>query len=387
MNQTALDVGNAFALPLSDRAERAFHQLLYSAHAFAAMAVPVSISMILSSLCVVFVNDGLNGKTSGGTGIPVVFEESASSSSAELFSQALVNALVIVGVIILATVMMVVLYYFKFMRVLIGYLMITTAMLLAVSTGLVVQTLLQVYQLPLDAVSYSLLFYNFAVVGVLAIFYQRGLPSQLTGGYLICISVTMAWILLRYLPEWTCWVLLAVLALYDLCAVLTPCGPLKWLVKIMQTRSEPLPGLLYEARFGNAIPPTAVVSVHPVAVASVPQSHPTAMVSAPPSHSTQQPYDDDEEDDEDQSIKLGLGDFVFYSLLCARASLVSFTTFIAVFVVILFGLAVTLVLLAVYKTALPALPVSIFLGLAFFFATDAVIVPMVRDLAVALVFV
>lgn len=365
MNQTALDVGGAFALPLSDRAERAFHQLLYSAHAFAAMAVPVSVSMILSSLCVVFVNDGLNGKTSGGTGIPVVFEESASSSSAELFSQALVNALVIVGVIVLATVAMVALYYFRCMRVLIGYLMATTALLLAVSTGLVVQTLLQVYRLPLDVVSYSLLFYNFAVVGVLAVFYQRGLPSQLTGGYLICISVTMAWILLRYLPEWTCWVLLAVLALYDLCAVLTPCGPLKWLVRIMQTRSEPLPGLLYEARFANPVPSTAVVSA--------PQGA--------------RDGGDDVEEEEDQSIKLGLGDFVFYSLLCARASLVSFATFIAVFVVILFGLAVTLVLLAVYKTALPALPISIFLGLAFFFATDAVIVPMVRDLALALVYV
>ena len=37
------------------------------------------------------------------------------------------------------------------------------------------------------------------------------------------------------------------LALYDLCAVLTPCGPLKMLVGLMQERNEPLPGLLYEA--------------------------------------------------------------------------------------------------------------------------------------------
>jgi hypothetical protein len=43
------------------------------------------------------------------------------------------------------------------------------------------------------------------------------------------------------------------LALYDLCAVLTPCGPLKMLVGLMQERNEPLPGLLYEA---NLPPPT-----------------------------------------------------------------------------------------------------------------------------------
>lgn len=47
--------------------------------------------------------------------------------------------------------------------------------------------------------------------------------------------------------EWTGWSLLIMLALYDLCAVLTPCGPLKMLVGLMQERNEPLPGLLYEA--------------------------------------------------------------------------------------------------------------------------------------------
>ncbi|CAM9807436.1 unnamed protein product, partial [Hapterophycus canaliculatus] len=47
--------------------------------------------------------------------------------------------------------------------------------------------------------------------------------------------------------EWTGWCLLVVLALYDLCAVLTPCGPLKALVNLMQEYEEPMPGLLYEA--------------------------------------------------------------------------------------------------------------------------------------------
>ena len=92
---------------------------------------------------------------------------------------------------------------------------------------------------------------------------------------------------------------------------------------------------------------------------------------------TQLPFFDQTADD--RTIKLGLGDFVFYSILCARAALVSFTTFIAVFIVVLFGLAITLILLAVYRTALPALPISILLGLCFFFATDAAVVPFVTN--------
>ena len=44
------------------------------------------------------------------------------------------------------------------------------------------------------------------------------------------------------------------LAMYDLCAVLTPCGPLKALVNLMSEEGAPeMPGLLYEAE----LPPEA----------------------------------------------------------------------------------------------------------------------------------
>ena len=37
----------------------------------------------------------------------------------------------------------------------------------------------------------------------------------------------------------TAWCLLFMLAMYDLCAVLTPCGPLKALVNLMQHEDAP----------------------------------------------------------------------------------------------------------------------------------------------------
>ena len=50
------------------------------------------------------------------------------------------------------------------------------------------------------------------------------------------------------------WTLLFMLAVYDLCAVLTPCGPLKFLVNAMSEDDAPeMPGLLYEAE----LPPEA----------------------------------------------------------------------------------------------------------------------------------
>ena len=60
------------------------------------------------------------------------------------------------------------------------------------------------------------------------------------------------------------------------------------------------------------------------------------------------------------------GDFIFYSVLVAKSAQYSFTCFIASYLVILAGLGGTLVLLAVYKHALPALPISIFLAVAFY---------------------
>ena len=50
------------------------------------------------------------------------------------------------------------------------------------------------------------------------------------------------------IPQWTTWVLLVAMALYDLFAVLTPSGPLQMLVNLAMERDEDIPALVYEAR-------------------------------------------------------------------------------------------------------------------------------------------
>lgn len=81
--------------------------------------------------------------------------------------------------------------------------------------------------------------YNFAVVGVAVVFWQS--PLIVKQVYLVIASCIMAWVLSRFFPEWTIWALLFGLAVYDIFAVLAPCGPLKALVELSEERGDSIP--------------------------------------------------------------------------------------------------------------------------------------------------
>jgi hypothetical protein len=261
-------------------------QLLYAIDSFTAVLKPVSISMVLASIVVTaFQND--SSSSGGGLSACVLLDRTLSSTCSVKFlslhckcsvkfrsskyvpvlprttrytvyaasdsdatsvrlEKSFANSLIIVSVLAVATFGIVGLYKFRCTKVLVGYMMLSSVLLLGVMGGVLIWTTFDRFQIPCDSATFLFACYNFGVVGVVSIFYQAGVPTFVTQSYLVATSVLMAW-QLSHFEEWTGWCLLVTLAAYDLCAVLTPCGPLKALVSLMQERGEPMPGLLYEA--------------------------------------------------------------------------------------------------------------------------------------------
>uniref|UniRef100_A0A8C1TPA3 Presenilin-2 n=1 Tax=Cyprinus carpio TaxID=7962 RepID=A0A8C1TPA3_CYPCA len=225
---------------------------------------------------------------------------------------------------------------------------------------------------------------------------QRLLNSFLNTIVMISVIVVMT-IILVVLYKYRCykfihgWLILSSLMLlfwFNLIAVLCPKGPLRMLVETAQERNEPIfPALIYSS---------AMVWMVGMADSSNPGSADERQRNEGGARAQEgveseddaaqggrRRYSAEEDLEEDRGVKLGLGDFIFYSVLVGKAAATGgdWNTTLACFVAILIGLCLTLLLLAIFKKALPALPISITFGLVFYFSTDNLVRPFMDSLA------
>ncbi|KAI8370710.1 Presenilin-domain-containing protein [Radiomyces spectabilis] len=386
------------------------------------------------------------------------------------------NAAIIIGQIIAITVIIVFLFRKGWIKVLIGFFMVIVLLLLGFMTYLLLLNLVQVFSIPLDYITMVFALWNFAVVGLVSIFWKG--PLWLQQGYLTIMSSLMAFSLTG-LEQWTTWILLGLLAIWDLIAVLCPFGPLRLLIESSRTQQREVPALLYSVnavwfmmasadhfQISNSFnsernaPETArplhthqyttslslrsrassseyeasTSSTMPLqtsegagASETIRHRSSTGQLHGPPinmdgfmrlrgessgtiasqnesatevstevasetttarrtnSQTPRERTDEEERDEEDaerSGLKLGLGDFVFYSVLIARAAMYDWITTVCCTIAVLMGLTATIFLLAIYKKALPALPISIAFGILFYFVAKTVLVPYIGALCV-----
>ncbi|KAJ3038021.1 hypothetical protein HDV00_001065 [Rhizophlyctis rosea] len=399
--------------------------------------------------------DSSTGASSGGsTGVGSVVGGSTDNSGGAV-TQSFVTAFIILGEIIGSTIVIVILFYFGFMKILFGFFILVVLGLLGLFGYTLGVALLNAHNLALDQFSFWFFVWNLAVVGVASIFYKG--PMLLQQIYLVLMSSKMAFTLTQ-LPAVTTWILLALLAVWDLIAVLCPFGPLRILVETSRTQNREIPALLYTAMVwimaSPGTPPSSTSVLRNTDPAAVPNSVtvpqaaylgqervitvPTTPVESSTSRlSDCSDYGDEraltdtmrrwqvrsgegadgegadgegrreegaegravgesggtvergtgqeggaeegeDEEEEERGLKLGLGDFVFYSVLVARAALFDWITTVSCTVAVMTGLNMTIFLLAIYQKALPALPISIAFGILFYFVTAMTLSPFVN---------
>ena len=331
------------------------------------LVVSLATPLLVTFLLVLYLDAALAEGTSGMRGAlsgMMVYTEDAADDAATIAWGVAENAGAVALWICMVTWLMYCLYKHRCYRVIYGWLVLSVAMLLGGTGGWVARLLLEKYEIPLDwpsacaaaaaqivasrpraqfsqvrrrraaarrARRYFLL-WNFSAVGTITVFWSSPIlglgkeaPVWLARCYMVVVSALLGWSLTK-LPEWTTWAVLIALAFWDVLAVGCASGPLRKMVDLAQERDEPIPGLIYPG----------------------------------------------------EGIQLGLGDFIFYSMLVGRAAMSGTAAFVCCTIAVLSGLGGTLALLALTRHALPALPISIALGAVVYFTTTAAVSPFAR---------
>eukprot|EP00041_Stephanoeca_diplocostata_P030609 m.932266 g.932266 ORF g.932266 m.932266 type:complete len:441 (+) comp23787_c1_seq12:151-1473(+) len=391
INNDALARRNSRARGQTDAERRELMaELKYGVNSVLSLIKPVSVTMLIvigTIRSVKYYQQANTGDQQQLAYAPM--HESDDESTGSRLGGALINVLIILCLIIVMTFVLVICYKKRCYKAIHGWLIISSLFLLFIFSYLYILELLDAHNTPFDDLTLYLVVWNFGVGGMFAIHWKG--PLILQQMYLVIISALMALVLIKFLPDWTIMMLLAVIAVYDLFAVLCPGGPLRMLVETAQERDEPLfPALIYSSAMAwttfsmadkdgtrggdtDSADIGAFARSEGVANPAFDNASTNATTAArPPAH----------EAEDEEGVKLGLGDFIFYSVLVGKAATSDdYGTIFSCYVAIIVGLVCTLHILSVYQKALPALPISIFFGLVFFFTTNQVLTPYITTLS------
>eukprot|EP00210_Caulerpa_lentillifera_P006403 g6117.t1 len=411
---------------------------------------PVTLCMALTVALVKVLNPSGDSDSQNIVVATAYYDEKEDDSNSEKFSGSILNAIIFVGFIAVLTFILFLLFKYRCVKFIYVYMGFALLDLFFFLTGAVVIKLMRETDLHVDAISLCFILFNFSVVGTMGLFFWK-VPIVVKQGYLIVTGVIIAYLFtsIPEWTTWTLLVFMSVYDLAavllpggplkvllelaqerneDIPALFYEVRPSQgqsgnWrdryrrrqittattsqyqsgcisasLAAITLTNEEENPSdpaiteevaLMSPAAGQNRAASSSSSSANPG------QSSSRRRESQGDHHRVSFEVDADHREQETDSrelvlpdsLKLGLGDFIFYSVLVGRAAFYDFMTVFAAYFGIIAGLCLTLLLLALYQQALPALPISIVLGLVFYFLTRLVLEPFILPLVLSLTFI
>lgn len=263
----------------------------------------------------------------------------------------LANGFYILAYVIVLTCLFLFLYAKRYERTLYGILMGAFVVSISAFVGYWVYSVSTLYRIPVSSITFFFLMLNLNVAGLVVVYWKplhqvlfadrfedsNEYYSNTMNFFLLLESVALAWPFACF-SEWTVLCTLVLLIIWDLFAVLTPCGPLALIMKINRERSvrgedqfELPPGLVYHHRLFN----------------------------------------------------LGTGDITFYSVLIARAALLGYLNALCCTLSLISGICLTVVYtISSSLAAVPALPIALCFGIFTFFAVRFFLLPFLNEILV-----
>lgn len=354
------------------------------------IGIPVVITLLLDAFLTRFIEE-LHESTSYDRSLSeTINSNNASISTANSIYMALI---LIVGILVVTGILLAC-YYFGCTKIIYVWMTIAVTLILSFYVYQTFGSVPELLNIPCDYISLVLFFLNLVVVGNISIFWRA--PPIVTQVILVFISILIAIAFLK-LPDWTIWMLLVLLVIYDCCVVLCPFGLLNMLIKKSEERGDEIPALVYasaaynmpedhtsneyegweerqdsdEQELSSERNFSSDSSDESVTTSSINNEVNTNQNSTNIPHSVPPPPEDSFKlppppKKERDGVRLGLGDFCFYGILITRAARQGWDLVIMCSFAVILGLALTLLFLAIFQRPLPALPCSLVFGIIFF---------------------
>ncbi|CAF3336196.1 unnamed protein product [Rotaria sp. Silwood1] len=365
----------------SKLSEESTFDIDYWSRSFLALVYPVSFTVIISACLSIFLYDlYTQSNVFEDAGLILSSKGPNAASISKITWESFKIALIIIGIIALATCLLVIFVYYGCMKFLYIYLFITVICVFSLLNISILSMIIAQLNSSIDWLTILFFVYNILTIAILSMFWLS--PNLIKQIITIYQCIIMILYVLKIAPEWIAWVLLPLLAIWDMIAVLLPFGPLYLLINLFQKRKLQVPstmvyttGLWLQNQNMNKLilKENFLLTEQWSSLNLIFLSNNTYKYLYKQENNFNINSSSDKQILKKRSTRksmLGLGDFIFYSILLAKTVFTSECNFFAIIIVylcIIMGMLITTIILIILHRPLPALPISLLIGLAVFF--------------------